>query len=117
LRLDLIVPGTGRLHEPVPVTIRLTNTSTQPIEVYFVGREITFDIVVRGENGATVWRRLEGKTVQTVLQVRRFQPNETLELTDSWTPTTTGRFTVEGVVVGDAESLTTNPTQVLIVSR
>jgi hypothetical protein len=106
LRVDLIVTGTGRVGEPVPITIRLTNTSNQPIDAYFVGRQITYDIVVRRPDRAVVWRRPQGKAVQQMLQLRRFAPGEKLELTDVWRPQRAGRYAVEGVVLGqDQERL------------
>jgi intracellular proteinase inhibitor BsuPI len=109
LRVELVAPAAVRAGEPVPVTIRITNPSDKPVDAYFVGREIAFDIVVRKADSSVVWRRLTGQAVQTVLQVRTLAPGQTLELSDTWgQQVPPGDYTVEGVVLGqDRESLRT----------
>lgn len=84
LRLDLVVPAQVRAGDSVLVILRLVNPSDRPVPAYFLGREITFDIVVTGEDGRTVWRRLAGAVVPSILQVKTLGPGETLELQDTW---------------------------------
>ena len=133
LRVELVAPAAVRAGEPVPVTIRITNPSDKPVDAYFVGREIAFDIVIRRAGSpsanpgapprgqprpadtSVIWHRLAGRAVQTVLQVRTLAPGETLELGDTWRQQSDGGgrvppgdYTVEGVVLGqDRESLRT----------
>jgi len=115
LRYELVVPDSARLGEPVTITIRITNTSAEAVDAYFVGREIAFDIVVRkSEGGEVVWRRLEGKAVQQVLQVRHFKPGETLELSDVWKPRQGGHYLVEGVVMGDTGERKTGERHIVV---
>jgi hypothetical protein len=73
------------------------------------GREIAFDIIVTSEKGKIVWRRLEGRTVPAILQVRTLSPGESLELSDTWDqetnagrPAGAGLYTVEGTFPTDA---------------
>ena len=118
LRVELVAPAAVRAGEPVPVLIRITNPSDKPVDAYFVGREIAFDIVIRkGADSSVVWRRLTGRAVQTVLQVRTLKPGEILELGDTWRQQSdagevvaAGSYTVEGVVLGQGkEAMRTEP--------
>lgn len=117
LRVELVAPAAVRAGERVPVTIRITNPSDKPIDAYFVGREIAFDIVVRKGDSSVVWRRLTGRGVQMVLQVRTLAPGQTLELGDTWSQQTDaggvmapGSYSVQGVVLGQGkEEMRTEP--------
>ena len=117
LRVELVAPAAVRSGEPVTVTIRITNPSDKPIDAYFVGREIAFDIVVRKGDSSVVWRRLKGRAVHMVLQVRTLQPGEKIELGDIWQQQSdaggvaaAGSYTVEGVVLGQGkEAMRTEP--------
>lgn len=120
LRVELVAPAAVRAGEPVPVTIRITNPTNKPVDAYFVGREITFDIVVRKADSSVVWRRLTGRAVQTVLQVRTLAPGETLELRDAWrqrddagAAAPPGSYTVQGVVPGQEREPLRTPVQTL----
>lgn len=84
LRFELVAPGEVHQGAPVPITLRLTNTTDHPMEVHFLGRTIAFDITVARENGPVVWRRLQGAAIQGILQIKVLAPGETLELTDVW---------------------------------
>jgi len=84
LMLALVAPVEVRPGAPVPFTLRLTNVTDQPVDAHFLGREITYDIVVAREDGTVVWRRLAGAVVPGILQVRTLKPHETLELRDVW---------------------------------
>ena len=119
LRVELVAPAAVRAGEPVPVTIRITNPTDKPVDAYFVGREVAFDIVVRKaappEDTTIVWRRLFGRAVQAVLQVRTLAPGEILLLRDTWQQLSdagsrvpAGNYTVQGIVLGqDKEQLRT----------
>jgi len=109
LRLELEVPPEARAGEPVPVTIRVRNVAARPVQLHLMGRTVAFDIVVaRAEDGAVVWRRLEGQAVPAILQLRTLAPDEVLELRDRWDQRTNagarvppGFYTVRGVVPTD----------------
>ena len=102
LRFDLVVPTEARLGTPVPITLRLTNVSSGPVDAYFLGRDIAFDVVVTDEGGAVVWQRLAGRTVPSILQVRTLAAGEAMEWRDEWRPAAPGRYQVEGVLPSDA---------------
>ena len=102
MTLRIVVPARVRVCEPVPITLRLTNTGRKPVTAYLQGRPTAFDIVVTRADGSPVWRRLEGAVVPAVLQVRTLAPGEVLELTDTWSQQTNA-----GTVVGPGEYLVT----------
>ena len=106
LRLTLIAPESVAAGASVPITLRLMNTSDRPVDVYLVGRSVTFDIVARNLSGIVVWHRLEHAVVQNILQVRTLQPHATLEWSDVWRPECPpGPYTLEGVLPTDGEPL------------
>jgi hypothetical protein len=106
------VPADVATGERIPVTIRVTNTTAAPVDLYLRGREITFDIVVTDASGAQVWQRLEDEAAQAILQLRTLGPAETIELKDEWNqrtrrgrPVGPGEYTVKGSVVTDGTNL------------
>ena len=80
----LVLPGSARSGEPVPIALRLTNKTEHPITLALQGRPIAFDVVVAHEDGTTVWRRLEGEVVTAILAVRTLEPAESLEFETTW---------------------------------
>ena len=109
LQFTLTAPDSVRPGEPVPISLRLTNPTDRPIDAYFLGRTITFDVIVRRDSGAVVWRRLEGAVVQGILQVRTLAPHETIEWREVWRQQTNqgtavepGTYVVQGVLPSDA---------------
>lgn len=102
LRFTIDAPASARVGEPVPITLRLTNPSGRPIDAYFLGRTIAFDIVVTLDDGTVVWRRLAGAAVPSILQVRTLAPGEVLEWKDRWQPQRAGRYRVQGMLPSDA---------------
>jgi Intracellular proteinase inhibitor len=92
----------------VPITLRLTNTTSKPITLYLRGRAIAFDLTVTRADGEVVWRRLEGETVPAILQVKELAPGEALALEDTWDQRTNlgdtadpENYTVQGAVLTD----------------
>ncbi|MGH7630262.1 MAG: BsuPI-related putative proteinase inhibitor [Gemmatimonadales bacterium] len=84
MRFDIAAPSEVRRGEPVPVTLRVTNTAERPLTIYLQGRPTAFDIIVKNEAGAVVWRRLEGQTITAILGVRTLEPGQTLAFEDLW---------------------------------
>lgn len=122
LRLETDVPSQVRVGEPVPIALRAVNSGTTALELYLVGRSVTFDITVSGPDGAIVWRRLEGETVPMILQLRIVAPGETLALRHDWDQRTPrgqivspGTYTVHGALLTDAQPLRTPATSFRIV--
>ncbi|HEX5726247.1 MAG TPA: BsuPI-related putative proteinase inhibitor [Longimicrobiaceae bacterium] len=116
------VPAQARAGEPVPIKLRLTNTGAAPREVYLTGRTVTFDVVVERAGGEVVWRRLEGETVQSILQVRTLAPGESLEFDASWDqrtnagePVPPGDYVVRGILPTDDARLRTPDAPLRIV--
>jgi hypothetical protein len=108
LRVETVAPSRVRAGEPVPITLRLINTTSKPLTLYLRGRTIAFDLTVTRANGEVVWRRLEGETVPAILQVKELAPGEVLELEDTWDqatkleePASPGNYTVQGAVLTD----------------
>ena len=120
MRVELVVPQTVAAGAPVPVAIRIVNTTDRPLELHLQGRTITFDLIVR-RGDLVVWRRLEGRTAQAVLQLRMLAPGEVLELADTWTQRDNGgrrvqpgKYTVSGTVPTDGEPIGAGPAFVAI---
>jgi hypothetical protein len=111
------LPPSVHAGEPVPVVLRLTNRTEQPLTLVLQGRPLAFDVTVTGPDGAIVWRRLEGMVVQSMLAVRTLAPAESLTFEATWTgrrrdgsPAPPGRYLVQGKLLTDTpEGLTTRP--------
>src|SRR5262245_61560632 len=56
--------------DSVPITVRVENISSHRLDLSLLGREIAFDIIIETRSGEPVWRRLQGATLQSILQVR-----------------------------------------------
>jgi len=94
-------PAAARVGQPVPITLRLHNPSKQPVEAHFLGRTITFDIVVTNADGNVVWRRLGEGAVPSILQIRTLAAGATMEWRDNWVPAAAGRYRIQGVLPSD----------------
>lgn len=81
LRLD--APPEVRRGAAVPMTLRVENTSGRPLDLVLRGRTIAFDIVVARDNDV-VWRRLDGEVIQAIVQLKRLEPQEVIELHARW---------------------------------
>ena len=111
--------------EPVPIVLRLTNRAEQPLTLALQGRPLAFDITVTGPDGATVWRRLEGTVVQSILAVRTLAPAESLTFEAVWdgrrrngSPAPPGRYLVAGKLLTDTpEGLVTRPTPLELLAH
>jgi Intracellular proteinase inhibitor len=123
MTLQIVLPTTVRMGEAVPITLRLTNTSREPVTAYLQGRPVAFDIIVSRHDGTVVWRRLEGAVVSAVLQVRSLAPGEVLEFSDTWLQQSNrgesvgpGEYLVTGVLPTDPPAeLRTQPVPLRIL--
>ncbi len=84
MRFEITAPREIRAGEPVPVSLRLTNTSGRSLTVYLQGRPTAFDIIVKDGRGAVLWRRLEGQTITAILGLRTLEPGEIISFEDVW---------------------------------
>jgi Intracellular proteinase inhibitor len=115
MRVEIVVPPKVAAGVPVPIAIRIGNTTDRAIELHLQGRTVVFDLTVsRGD--AVVWRRLEGESVTAILQLRTLAPGEVLELKDTWRqedgtgrPVGPGKYSVTGMVPTDAAPLRVGP--------
>jgi hypothetical protein len=115
MQVEIVVPPKVAAGAPVPIAIRIGNTTARPIELHLQGRTVVFDLIVsRGD--AVVWRRLEGESVTAILQLRMLAPGEVLELKDTWQqkdgrgrPVGPGEYSVTGLVPTDAAPLRAGP--------
>jgi hypothetical protein len=115
-KVELQVPGEVRAGAPVAMTLRVTNTSDRPLDLYLRGRPVAFDLIVRRADGSVAWRRLAGAMIAMVLQVRTLAPGETLELSDEWDqrssdekPVEPGDYTVVGSLLRDTPASLDSP--------
>jgi hypothetical protein len=106
--LEILLPGKVHVGEKVPITLRLTNTARVPVEAYFQGRPVAYDVIISRADSSVVWRRLEGSFVSAVLQVRTLAPGESLEFKETWSqrnnsgkPVPPGEYLVTGVLPTD----------------
>ena len=115
MRVEIEVPPEVAAGDPVPITLRIANLTALPLELHLQGRTVTFDLTVR-RGDTVVWRRLEGETVQAILQIRTLAPGDALELTHTWDqqdragrPAGAGDYTVSGSVPTDGAPLRAGP--------
>ncbi len=108
----------------MPVTLRLTNTTDRPITVYLQGRPTAFDIIVKDEAGAVVWRRLEGQTITAILGVRPLDPGTSLSFEDVWPqidqagrPAPPGVYSITGALPTEGDPLVTPATTTRVQSN
>lgn len=101
LEFIVLAPDTVARGDMVPITLQLRNRGDRPAQAYFLGRTITFDIVVRRRGGATVWSRLGDAAVPSILQTRTLAPGEQLEWHDAWRAAESGRYEIQGVLPSD----------------
>jgi hypothetical protein len=104
LRIALEAPGAVAAGEPVAYKIVIRNGGSEPLDLYLQGREPVFDLRVADEAGVTVWRRLEGQTIQAILRVDTLCPGESMTFGDVWDQRgTSGGILPPGVYMLQAE--------------
>ena len=119
------LPPAAHAGEPVPIVLRLTNRTEQPLTLALQGRPLAFDVTVTGPDGTIVWRRLEGAVVQSILAVRTLAPAESLTFEAVWdgrrrdgSPAPPGRYLVAGKLPTDTpEGLVTRPTPLELLAH
>lgn len=116
------VPTSVAVGNPVPIKVRLSNTTSSPQDLYLRGREITFDIAVTDSAGDAVWRRLEGEVIQAIIQLRTLAPNETIELTHTWDQRSQrgervppGRYTLRANILTDGQTALASNEATLVI--
>jgi hypothetical protein len=117
-------PTSVHAGEPVPIELVLTNRTERRLALSLQGRPLAFDITVRREEGAVVWRRLEGQVVSAVLALRELAPADSLTFEAVWDgrmadgrPAPPGRYQVVGSLPTDTpEGLTTLPVPLQILA-
>lgn len=123
LRVSLSAPDSAPAGSTVPMAIRLENVGIAPLELYFRGRAIAYDIVIRDTAGQTVWRRLQGQIIPSIIQVKVLDPGEVLELPHEWDQRNDRRELVEpgyymahGIVLTDRpEPIVSTQKQLLVM--
>lgn len=119
------LPPAAHAGEPVPIVLRLTNRTEQPLTLALQGRPLAFDVTITGPDGTIVWRRLEGAVVQSILAVRTLAPAESLTFEAAWdgrrrdgSPAPPGRYLVAGRLPTDTpEGLITRPTPLELLAH
>jgi hypothetical protein len=84
LELQLIVAPRVRTGDTVPITLRVRNPTARTMDLYLRGRAPTIDVVVEREDGATVWRRLEGEVIPAIVHLRPLGGGGTFDVQVTW---------------------------------
>lgn len=120
MRVEIVVPRRVAAGAPVPMAIRIANTTRRPLELHLQGRSAIFDLTVR-RGDTVVWRRLEGEAVQAILQLRTLAPGEALVLEETWHQKDDagkrvgpGEYTVSGTVPTDGAPIEAGPARLTI---
>ena len=120
--VDLVLPPTARLGEAVPITVRLRNTSSQPVNLELPGRPVAFDVVVTGTDGTDVWRRLHNRVTGSALLMLRLGPGESRDFATEWPqvdnqgrPVPAGSYNVQGMLPVGSTRLVTASRELLLV--
>jgi hypothetical protein len=115
-RVELVVPADARGASTVPIVLRVTNLENRAVDLYLRGREIAFDVIATGDDGAVVWRLLDGAIIPAIVRIETLGPNESLELQASWPLRTAsgatvpaGVYTLTGVLLTDGPALRSAP--------
>lgn len=107
LQLTLEAPEAAAAGEPVTYAVVIRNNGSQSLDLHLQGREPIFDLRVTDEAGITLWRRLEGQSVQAILRLDTLDPGESITLEDVWDQRdASGRFVAPGLYALQAEVLT-----------
>lgn len=107
LALHLDVPDSVASGMPVTIRFRVENVSSRNVDLYLLGREVTFDVIVRSRDGSAVWRRLENQVVPAILRVEPLAPGGTIDLQATWDQQTgSGQLVPAGDYGVEAELLT-----------
>ena len=115
VQVQLVLPEQARTGDSVTITVRVQNISERRLDLALVGREIAFDILIRTRAGAQVWRRLEHRTLQSILQLKSLAPGEAFELRDTWAAGAPGEYLVTASLPTDGEPLVTRQPAILRV--
>ena len=107
--LELAVPAEVPAGHPVPIVLRVRNTVDAARDLALQGRPTAYDVIVTRRDGTIVWRRLEGKVIQSILQLRTLEAGESLEFRHSWNQRSNsgervppGEYLVTGVLPTDS---------------
>jgi hypothetical protein len=106
VQVTLELPARARVGDIVAIELRVTNITNRPVELHLQGRDVVYDLMVSTNDGL-LWRRLQGRTVQSILQLKSLAPAEVMLLRDVWKPEQPGDYTVRGEIPTDAEPLRT----------
>jgi hypothetical protein len=104
LEFWLEVPASVRVGTPVPLTVKLQNTSNRPVELSFSGRP-AYDFVVTKPDGLEVWHWSHGQAIQAILELKTLKPGEAVEFAEAWgqrdnegKPVPSGTYWVRGIL-------------------
>jgi hypothetical protein len=125
LRLEIEVPPRVTAGDTVPITVRAINDAGAPLELYLLGRSVTFDVTVaRADDRTVVWRRLEGQTIPAILQIRVLAPGDSLQLEHAWDQrgngggvVGAGTYTVTATIHTDSKPLSSPSAPLRIMER
>lgn len=123
LRLRLEAPDTVAVSDPVRLRLVVENATDAVVPLYLTGRPVAVDVEVLDEDGALVWRLLEGQVVSMVLQIRELDPGERLAFEAVWDQRTNagrqvppGVYRVRGLLPTDQRTPLATPYVELVIT-
>lgn len=112
LDLQLLLPDQVPLGQAVPIGLRVRNRTERSLDLYLRGRATTFDVVVTGSDGETVWRRLEREIIPAIIHLRTLGPGEQFEVEAVWDQRNgagrqvpRGEYTAQGFLLVEGDPL------------
>ena len=121
--IELVLPPRVHRGDRVAIVLRVRNDGSQPLNLELPGRPVAFDVIIRGRDGAEVWRRLRNTMTGSALMLLRLKPGQVREFSAQWAqvdndgrPVAPGSYSVRGVLPVQKGRLTTAARE-LIVTR
>jgi hypothetical protein len=122
MKVDLWVPASVRLGEPVPMTLSVRNTAAKAVHLGLTGRPTAFDLEVSRADETIVWNRLHEAAVSMILEFRRIEPGTTLAFADTWdqrdnedSAVSPGTYYVRGILPAEQGDLVSETHELVIV--
>ncbi len=127
IKVVVQAPSAVTIAEPVPITIRVMNTSANA-EVLHVPYDSTyrFDVVVRDSKGSVVWDRLANAFIATPLVSMTIEPGGEKDFATVWdgrnqsgTPVPAGSYSITGTFTPDTGPISADggPLILMVVAR
>jgi hypothetical protein len=119
--IELVLPPQVHLGDRVMIALRVRNDGSRLLNLELPGRPVAFDVIIRGPDGAEVWRRLRNTITGSALMLLRLKPGQVREFSAQWAqvdndgrPVAPGSYSVRGVLPAQEGRLTTAVRELII---